>query len=102
MLVDELAVDAIGLDDVIGDVVEDRQVRLRREGELDVRQLVGAVFEGRQHRDLDVAAAQPTVGHPRPQNGMHLGHVGAPQHECIRGLDVVIAAHRLVSSRRCA
>jgi hypothetical protein len=54
VLVDELAVDAVGLDDVVRDVVEDRQVGLRRERELDVGQLVGAVLERRQHCHLDV------------------------------------------------
>ncbi|MNN97673.1 hypothetical protein D3C81_2168830 [compost metagenome] len=40
VLVDELAVDALGLDDVVGDVVQDRQVALRREGQRQVGQLV--------------------------------------------------------------
>ena len=98
VLVNEIAIDAIGLDDVMGDVVEDRQIGLRSECELDVRQLVGPVLEGRQHCDLDVASAQPTVGHPGPEDWMHLRHVGTPQHERIRGLDVVITAHRLVGA----
>ena len=96
VLVDEVAVDPVRLDDVVGDVVEDRQVGLRREGELDVGQLVGAMLEGRQHRDLDVLAAQPPVGDPGPEDGVHLRHVRAPEHERVGGLDVVVAAHRLV------
>ena len=96
VLLDELLVDAVGRDDVVGDVVEDRQVGLRLEDQLDVGQLAGAVLEGRQHRDLHVRAAEPPVGDAGPQHRMHLGHVGAPQHEDGGVLDVVVAAHRLV------
>ena len=43
-------------------------------------------------------ALRPAVGDPRPQDRMHLRHVGAPQHEGIGGFDVVVAAHRLVDA----
>ena len=33
-----------------------------------------------------------------PQDRVHLGHVGAPQHEGVGLLDVVVAAHRLVDA----
>ena len=49
-----------------------------------------------KHRDLDVRMAQSSVGEPRPEDRMHLRHVRAPQHECVRRLEIVIAAHRLV------
>jgi hypothetical protein len=86
------------LDDVVADVVEDRQVGLRLEDQLVVGQFAGAVREGGQHMDLDVLGGQAAVGDARPQDGVHLGHVGAPQHEGVGMLDVVIAAHRLVDA----
>ncbi|MNT17265.1 hypothetical protein D3C72_1524050 [compost metagenome] len=43
--------------------------------------------------------AQAPVGDAGPQDGMHLGHVRAPQHEGIGGFEIVIAAHRLVHAK---
>ena len=90
------SVDPAGLDDVVGDVVEDRQIGARLEDDRDVGEVHAAVGEGRQHRDLDMRMAQPAVGQPRPQDRMHLGHVRAPQHEGVGVLEIVVAAHRLV------
>ncbi|MNT59139.1 hypothetical protein D3C72_1966220 [compost metagenome] len=46
VLVDELAVDALGLDDVVGDVVQDRQIALRRESQRQVCEFIRAVLKG--------------------------------------------------------
>ena len=93
---DEVAVHRAALDDVVGDVVEDDQVGLRLEHHGQVGQLEAAVLEGGQHRDLDLRRAEPAVGDPRPEHRMHLGHVRAPEDEAVGGLDIVVAAHRLV------
>jgi len=98
VLVDEVAVDALGPDDVVGDVVEDRQVALRLERQRQVGQLVRAVLEGRQHRHLGGRRAQAPVGDARPQDGVHLRHVRAPQHERVGVFDIVVTAHRLVGA----
>ncbi|MNS92246.1 hypothetical protein D3C72_1263750 [compost metagenome] len=96
MPVDEVLVDRAALDDVVGDVVEDEQVALRLEHHGNVGEVEAAVLEGREHGDLDLGRAESAVGDPRPEHRMHLGHVRAPEHESVRGLDVVIAAHRLI------
>ena len=46
-----------------------------------------------------MCCAQAPVGDPRPQDGMHLRHVRAPQHEGVGLFDVVIATHRLVDAK---
>ncbi|MBA7674618.1 hypothetical protein ES703_82838 [subsurface metagenome] len=95
---DELLVDAPGLDDVVGDRIEQVEVGLRCEHHADVGQIERAVLEGGEHGDADMRRGEPAVGDPRPQDRVHLRHVGAPQHEGVGGLDVVIAAHRLVDA----
>ena len=100
MLGDKVLVDAIGLDDVVGDGVEDDEVRLRLEHHRDVGQLERAMLEGGQHRHLDMRIRQPPIGDARPQDRMHLRHVRAPQDERVGGLEVVVAAHRLVDAER--
>ena len=96
--VDEILVDASGLDDVIGDGVEQIQIGMRLEYRADVGEVERAVFEGREHRDPHMRRAETAVGNPCPQDRVHLRHVGAPQHEGIGGLDVIVAAHRLVDA----
>ena len=98
ILVDEVLVDPAGLDDVIGDGVEQIEVGLRFENEADIGEVERAVLEGRKHGDTNMRRGEAAIGHPGPQDRMHLGHVGTPQHEGIGGLDVVIAAHRLVDA----
>ena len=98
VLVDEVLVHPAGLDDVVGDGVEDREIGLRLEHHADVGEIERAVLEGREHGDAHMRRGEPAVGHPRPQDRMHLGHVRAPQHERVGRLDVVVAAHRLVDA----
>ena len=89
-------VDPAGLDDVVGDVVEDRKIGARLEDDRDVGEVHAAMREGRQHRDLDMRVAEPAIGQARPQDRMHLGHVRAPEHEGVGVLEIVVAPHRLV------
>ena len=84
------------LHDVVGDVVQDRQIGLRLEDHAMVGQFEAAMLEGRQHVDLGARLGQAGIGQARPQDRVHLGHVRAPQHERIGVLEVVVAAHRLV------
>jgi hypothetical protein len=56
------------------------------------------MLEGREYGDADMRGGEAPVGDPRPQDRVHLRHVGAPQHERIRRLDVVIAAGGLVDA----
>ena len=95
---DKRLVDRARLDDVVGDVVEDDEVGLRREDDGDVGEVEAALAEGREHRDLDVRIAEAAVGDPRPEDRVHLGHVRAPEHEGVGVLDIVVAAHRLVDA----
>ncbi len=81
---------------MVGDVVEDRQVRPGLEHNRDVSKIGAAIGERRQHRDLDVGVAEAPVGQTRPQDRMHLRHVRAPEHERVGRLEIVVAAHRLV------
>ena len=96
VLVDEVLIHPAGRDDVIGDVVEDREISARLEHDRDVGEVGAAVGERGQHRDLDVRVAEPAVGQARPQNRMHLRHVRAPEHERVGRLEIVVAAHRFV------
>ena len=96
MLGDKRLVHRAVLDDVVGDKIEDGQIRLRLEDDRQIRQLEAAVFEGRQHRHLDMGAGQTPVGQARPQHRMHLRHIRPPQHEGIGVFQVVIHPHRLV------
>ena len=96
VLADKVLVDLAVCDDVVGNVVQDRQIGLRLESQLDVGQLVRAVLERGEHGDLDACSAQTPVGHARPKHRVHFRHVGTPEHESVGGLNVVIAAHGLV------
>ena len=96
VVLDEILVDPPGHDDVVGDVVKDRQIRAWLEYDRNVGKVGTAVGEGREHRHLHMRVAQSSVREPRPQDRMHLRHVRAPQHEGVRRLEIVIAAHRLV------
>jgi hypothetical protein len=78
VLSDEVLVHRATLDDGVGDVVQDREVRLRREGEREVGEIVAAVLVSGQHGHLHVRMPEPAVGHALPQDRMHLRHVGAP------------------------
>ena len=98
VLLHELGVNRLVLDDVVRDVVEDRQIGLRREDHLVVGQLARTVGERGQDMDLGRLVGQATIGDARPEDRVHLGHVGAPQHESIGVLDVVVAAHRFVDA----
>ena len=96
VLVDEILIHPAGRDDVIGDIVEDREVGAGLEHDRDVGEIGTAIGECGQHRDLDVRMAEPAVGQARPQDRMHLRHVRAPEHERVGRLEIVVAAHRLV------
>ena len=98
MVLDEGLVHFAVLDNVVGDVVQDRQIRARLEHHADIGQIEIAVLEGRQHRDPCMIRGQPAVGQAGPENRVHLGHVRAPEHEGIRLLKIVITAHRLVDA----
>ena len=67
VLVDEILVDATGLDDVVGDGVEDAEIGLRLEHHADVGEIERAVLECRQHGDADMRRAQPPIG----RRGVH-------------------------------
>ena len=81
---------------MVGNGIEDREIGLRLEHHLDVGEVERAVLEGREHGDAHVRRAEPAVGDPAPQDRVHLRHVRAPQHEGVGGLEIVVAAHRLV------
>ena len=83
-------------DDVVGNVVQDRQVGLRLEGQLNVCQFVRAMFKGGQHGHLDIRCTQAAIRHTRPEHRVHFRHVRTPEHKGVRGFDVVVAAHGLV------
>ena len=51
MLGDEILVDPPGLDDVVGDGVEEVEIGVRLEHHADVGEIERAVLEGREHRD---------------------------------------------------
>ena len=74
---DEILVHPPGLDDVVGDRIEEKEVGVRREDDADIGEVDRTVLEGREHRDTHVRRGKPAVGHPRPQDRMHLRHVGA-------------------------
>jgi hypothetical protein len=92
----ELLVDPAGLNDVVRDVVQDREVGAWLEDDRDVRQVHAAVGKGGEYRNPHMRVPEAAVGKPGPQDRMHFRHVGAPEHEGIRILEIVITAHRLV------
>jgi len=98
MPVDERLVVGLVLDDVAGDVVKDHQIRMGGEDDRVVRQLEATVLEGGEHVDLTPRLGQAGVGQARPQDGVHLGHVGTPEHEDVRVFQVVVATHGLVDA----
>ena len=57
VLVDEVAVHRVGLDDVVGDVVQDRQVRARLEDQRRVGEVGRAVLIGRERVNAHVRRA---------------------------------------------
>src|SRR3546814_255881 len=94
----ELVVHPAGRDYVVGDVVHDREIAAGAEHDRQVGEVGAAVGEGGEHRHADVRVAETAVGDARPQDGMHLRHVRAPQHEGVGRLEIVVAAHRLVDA----
>ena len=98
VLSDKGLIHTIGLNNVVGDEVEDRQIGLRREDETVVRQVIAAMLIGREHRDIDMWSGEATVGDPGPEDRMHFRHVRAPEHERVCFLNVVITPHRLIDA----
>ena len=96
VLIDEVPVDLVMLDGVAGDVVKDGKVGLGREHDRQIGQIEAAVLKGGKHRHLDVGRAQPAIGHPGPENRVHLRHVGTPQYKSISAFHVVVATHGFV------
>ena len=99
MLAEEVLIYRIVLNDIVGDVVQDHQVRLRRKDDAVIRQLEATMLVGRKHRHGDVLVRETTVSDARPEDRVHLRHVSAPQHKRVSLLDVVIAAHRLIHTK---
>ena len=66
VLLHELGVDLFVRDDVVGNVVQDRQISLRLEDDGLIGQIKAAVFVGGQHGHLDVLVGQATVGDAAP------------------------------------
>ncbi len=99
VLVDELLVISLVLDDVVGDVVSDYQIGLRGEDDRVVCQLEAAVGVGGEHMHFTAGFGQPRVGKTRPENRVHLRHVGAPENECVGVFQVVIAAHWFIDAK---
>ena len=97
--VDEVPVHLVIADDVVGDVVEDRQVGLGLEDDAVVRQLEAAVLEGGEDMDLAAILGQAGVGEARPEHRVVLRHVRPPEDEGVGLLQVVIAAHGLVGAK---
>ena len=96
VLLDEVAFHRPGLDEVVGNVIEDGEVRSRLEDYRNVGQVGRAVLVSGKRCDPHMRRAEAAIRHPRPQDGVHLGHVRAPQHEGVGVLEVIVAAHRLV------
>src|SRR6185312_1274696 len=92
MFVDEVLVDTVRRNDVVRDGIEDREIGLRREHHLNVGEIERAVFECRKHRDTNMRRAESPIRDPAPKDRMHLRHIGAPQYEGIRGLEVVVTS----------
>ncbi|MNO88738.1 hypothetical protein D3C76_802010 [compost metagenome] len=72
---DKVFVDRTAFNDVVGYVIEDKQVRLWLEHHGDVSQLKTAMLEGRQYGHLDVGLTQSAIRHPAPKYRVHLRHV---------------------------
>ena len=100
VFVDKILVHTVCRDDVIGDGVQNREIGLRRENDLQVCKIEGAMLECRKHRNANMRRAEPAISHPAPEDRVHLCHVRAPQHESIGGFEVVVATHRLVHAER--
>lgn len=54
MFAEEVLIYRIVLNDIVGDVVQDHQVRLRRKDDAVIRQLEATMLVGRKHRHGDV------------------------------------------------
>ena len=89
-------------DDVVGDVVEDRQVRSRLEYDGNVGKVHRAVREGRQHRAADMRVAEPAVGDAASTGSGASRPCRAPQHDRVGMLEIVIAPPSARPCRTCA
>ena len=98
VLLDEFLVHRAGIHDVILDVIEDREIRLRRENQRIVGELERAVLEGREYVHFAAGMREPAIGEARPQDRMHLRHVRAPQDEGVGEFEIVVAPHRLIDA----
>ena len=72
---DKILVNHVVLDNVIGNIVEHCEVRLRREHNRQIGKFKSAVLVGGQHGDFYMRVAQATVSDARPQDGVHLRHI---------------------------
>ena len=95
---DEGLVHRVARHDLARDVVPDGEVGVGLEDDLDVRPVRRPVGEDGEVEDAVLGRAQALVDDARPQHGVHLGHVGAPQHDRVGQLDVVVAAGGLVDA----
>ncbi len=48
---------------------------------------------------LTVGVAQTAIRQAGPEDGVHLSHVGAPEHKVIGGFQVVITAHGFIDTK---
>ncbi|MNY02151.1 hypothetical protein D3C86_1347120 [compost metagenome] len=62
----EILVDASGLDNVVGDIIEDDEIRTRLEDHRDIGKVHAAMGEGRKHRHLHMVETQTPVGDAGP------------------------------------
>jgi len=98
VLRDEVLVDGAAADDLADQVVRDSKVAVGLEDDGLVGEVGRHVAVGRQVDDLRVRVRELAVGHARPEHGVGLGHVVAPEDHRVGELDVAVVVGGLVDA----
>ena len=90
MALDERRVDGVTRENFSSDVVPDREIRARLEDNLRIREIGALIAISREVDDShSIGVRELTIGYPRPEDRVALGHIGSPGDDGIRVFDVV-------------
>ena len=98
MFLDKGFIISLIFNNIISNIVKDRQVSLWLEHHTVIGQFKRTVFKGRKYMYFTAFLSQTGIGNTRPQNRVHFCHIGTPEHEGISMFQVIITTHRFINT----